>query len=268
MIILHDKSQIEAFLQKNVFLHIYSLGDLDDFFWPYTIWYAALPAGARQEEGIKAIILLYVGQALPTLLALADNVEAEMKPMKDLLNSLTHLLPRQFYAHLSPGLETVMADQFHLAPHGEHYKMALRDKSRLQTVDTTQVGPLSRQNLAEILALYEASYPGNWFDPRMLDTGQYFGLKVDGTLLSIAGIHVYSKAYQVAALGNITTHPDYRGRRYGQAVTARLCQSLAESVEHIGLNVKADNQGAISLYKKLGFETVCSYGEYMVTTKK
>lgn len=30
---LHDKARIEAFLRKNVYLHIYSIGDLDDFFW-------------------------------------------------------------------------------------------------------------------------------------------------------------------------------------------------------------------------------------------
>jgi len=39
---------------------------------------------------------------------------------------------------------------------------------------------------------------------------------------------------------------------------------LLEDVCHIGLNVKADNDAAISCYRRLGFETVAPYGEYMV----
>ena len=35
-------------------------------------------------------------------------------------------------------------------------------------------------------------------------------------------------------------------------------------MRHVGLNVKADNGAAISCYKKLGFEPVASYGEFMV----
>ena len=34
-----DKAAIEAFLRRDVSLHAYSIGDLDDFFWPYTSWY-------------------------------------------------------------------------------------------------------------------------------------------------------------------------------------------------------------------------------------
>jgi len=37
---LHDKSAIEQFLRRNTWLHLYELGDLDEFFWQYTTWYA------------------------------------------------------------------------------------------------------------------------------------------------------------------------------------------------------------------------------------
>ena len=39
-IVLHDKDQIAGLLWQNVYLNLYSLGDLDDFFWNYTTWYA------------------------------------------------------------------------------------------------------------------------------------------------------------------------------------------------------------------------------------
>lgn len=51
---LHDKSQIEAFLRKNVNLHIYSIGDLDDFFWHKTVWY-----GLKTNDEIQAVAMLY-----------------------------------------------------------------------------------------------------------------------------------------------------------------------------------------------------------------
>jgi ribosomal protein S18 acetylase RimI-like enzyme len=65
-------------------------------------------------------------------------------------------------------------------------------------------------------------------------------------------------------LGNIVTHLDYRGKGFGKAVTARLCQLLAENVDNIGLNVKADNITAVAMYRKLGFEIVGTYFELMV----
>ena len=258
MIILHNKAQIQAFLQQDVFLHLYSLGDLDDFFWSYTVWYASEANGE-----IKDIILLYAGQSLPVILAISGNTDS----MAELLGSIQHLLPARFYSHLSPGVEKVLESRYFLKPHGLHYKMGLKDKSPLRQVDTSRVKRLAAEELNDILQLYATSYPGNWFDPRMLETKQYFGIRQGGQLVSVAGIHVYSEAYKVAALGNITTHPDYRGQGYGRATTARLCQSLAEGVDYIGLNVKADNQTAISLYKTLGFEIVAEYNEFMVEAR-
>lgn len=258
MLILHDKQEIEAFLRRDLLLHIYSLGDLDDFFWNNTIWYAT-----KQNGQIEAIALFYIGQPPPVLLALSDEFAA----MQGLLQSILPLLPNRFYAHFSPGLEDVLAPQYRVQSYGAHYKMGLIDPSKLATVDTSQAVRLSTGHLEEVMAFYRASYPGNWFDPRMLETNQYFGIKGAEGLLTIAGIHVYSEQYKVAALGNIATRPDYRGQGLGQAVTARLCQSLAETVDHIALNVRTDNRPAIALYEKLGFEIVHTYGEYMVEAK-
>ena len=36
---LHDRATLEAFLRRDAALHLYSLGDLDDFFWPFTTWH-------------------------------------------------------------------------------------------------------------------------------------------------------------------------------------------------------------------------------------
>ncbi|HKB06503.1 MAG TPA: GNAT family N-acetyltransferase, partial [Gemmataceae bacterium] len=112
---------------------------------------------------------------------------------------------------------------------------------------------------------YAVGYAANWFDLRQIETSHYYGLRVRGELVSAGGPHVYSPGQRVAALGNIVTHPDHRGRRYAAAVTARACAELRPTVDHIGLNVKADNVAALACYARLGFRPVAEYEEVMLT---
>jgi len=145
--------------------------------------------------------------------------------------------------------------------------MALNNRAFLYDIDCSQVIRLVSDDLEEVQQIYKDSYPGNWFDPRMLETKQYFGIRVENRLVSVGGVHVYSKQYRVAALGNIVTRLEYRGNGFGKRVTAQLCRSLFEDVDHIGLNVKADNEVAIKMYKKLGFEVIGTYWEYVIEAK-
>ncbi|NQT02386.1 MAG: GNAT family N-acetyltransferase [Planctomycetes bacterium] len=257
---LHDKDTIETFLRGNVFLNIYSLGDLDDFFWPYTTWYAL-----TDSAGIRAIALMYTGGSLPCLHALGEDDKAVYT--EELLRCLIGILPRRFHAHLISGSESILAERYDLRPFGRHDRMALTDKSLLADIDSSEAGGLSMSDLGEIMSLFEKAYPGNFFEPRMLETKQYYGIRQSGALVSVAGVHVYSARYKVAALGNIATHPDYRGRGHGRIAAARVCKSLLNEIDHIGLNVKADNTSAIRCYEKLGFEVIGSFGEFEVELK-
>jgi hypothetical protein len=192
IVCLHDKNEIEALLRQYTFLHLYSIGDLDNFFWQHTTWYGL------QEDTLKQVVLIYTGSDLPVLLGLT----AQPNLMAHLLRSIIHLLPRQFYAHLSEDLAQVFAEDYQIQSHGLHKKMAL----------TNQVIQLPVENIDEIAELYRVSYPENWFDSRMLETGYYYGIRCKNNLVSIAGVHIYSPQYKVAALGNITTHPQFRGQ--------------------------------------------------------
>jgi ribosomal protein S18 acetylase RimI-like enzyme len=254
---IHAKEMVEAFARRNPFLHLYEIGDLDDFFWPHTTWYALQDGGQLQQ-----LALLYTGARLPTLLAYADP---PVDGMRQLLQALLPVLPRRFYAHLHAQAVDILAADYQIQPHGAHHKMGLTDPTRLAQFDTTGVVRLSPTNVDELDALYRASYPGHWFTPRMLETGYYFGIRRRTTLVSVAGVHVFSLVYRVAAIGNVTTRPDLRGHGLGTVVTARLCQELLRAgIEHIGLNVKADNRAAIGCYERLGFSWAADYGEYML----
>lgn len=255
VISLHQKDQIEPVLRRNEFLHIYALGDLDDFFWPFTTWYALEDAGE-----LRAVLLLYTAFETPTLIALADP---PYEPLHELLRAARRLLPPRVYAHLSPGgreaLGPVRAES-----RGPHLKMALVYPN-LGVPARDAVQRMTAADLPDLRALYAAGYPGNWFDPRQIETGHYYGLRVNGDLVSAGGPHVYSPGQRVAALGNIVTHPDHRGLGYAAAVTARACAELQATVDHIGLNVKADNAAAIACYRRLGFRPVAEYEEAMLS---
>lgn len=256
---LNDKEEIKSFLEQDPFLHIYSIGDLDDFFWEFTTWY-----GFRNKMELEAIVMVYAGPQLPTVLALSGNHSV----MAELLTSMQHLLPERFYAHLSPGLETVLSRTFDLESEAAHHKMALIDNEAAQSVNTSEVVHLTPDDLPALLALYDDSYPGNWFDPRMIGTNQYFGIRDGQQLISAAGIHVFSPVYKVAALGNIVTRPEYRNNGFGTRVTSALCKSLLLTDVRIGLNVQADNNVAIASYKHLGFQIVAPYNEFVIQRKK
>jgi predicted GNAT family acetyltransferase len=62
----------------------------------------------------------------------------------------------------------------------------------------------------------------------------------------------------------VATHPDYRKRGYCSAVTAALVNLLAGDVETIALNVHADNEAAIRIYERLGFERRQPYEEALI----
>jgi ribosomal protein S18 acetylase RimI-like enzyme len=258
-ICLHERDVIAAALRRDALLHLYAIGDLDDFFWPYTNWYAL-----AEGDQIRQVILCYNGAPMLILHALTQERAEEMR---ELLRAILHLLPRRIYSHLSADLVGVFADDYRIEPHGHYDKMALTDRTRLDGLDTCAVERLSAADLPGINALYAASYPGNWFDPRMLETGHYYGVRQGDVLLSIAGVHVYSPQYRVAALGNITTHPEARGRGLAALATARLCQELLKTVDQVGLNVRADNASAITCYTKLGFTKTGAYEEYALELK-
>lgn len=256
---LHQKDAIEAFLQRDPFLHLYEIGDLDEFFWEHTTWYAL-----KNVQSIQQLALLYTGSPLPVLIALTrENSEL----LEQLLRSLLHLLPRRFYAHFTCDIVRSLADDYHFHSHGLHYKMGLIDRAPVMTINASEVTALSLSDCDELMELYRTSYPSNWFEPRMLETGQYYGIRREQRLVAVAGVHVYSPQYQIAALGNVTVHPKWRQQGLGTLVCARLCQALIPIIKYIGLNVKADNIHAIRCYERLGFQSIATYEELLLNLK-
>jgi ribosomal protein S18 acetylase RimI-like enzyme len=250
---LRDKDVIAGFCRRNAALHAYELGDLDDFFWPHTRWFAWRPDG-----DVRELVLLYTEPDPPVLIALSDRRDGELER---LLASLLAELPPRVYAHLAPHLAGVLTERYASAAPATHLKMHLVRAEQLEGHQAA-VEVLVPDDLAAVETFYRAAYPGTWFTPRMLETMRYVGIRESGRLTSVAGVHVYSPAWGVAALGNVATLPSHRRQGLAQAACASLCQLLrADGIDTIALNVRSDNVAAIRAYERLGFDPVAEYVE-------
>lgn len=250
---LEDKEAIAAFLRRNARAHVYELGDLDDFDWPYTRW-----LGWERDGQLEQLVLLYTEPAVPVLLAIAEE---PLGAMEDLLRAVRDTLPSALYVHATAPLLDTLAERYAIEGAEPHLKLAL-GRDDLLAAHAVPVELLGATDLADIEAFYRAAYPGTWFVPRMLATDRYVGVRQNGQLVCVAGVHVHSPPFGVAALGNVATLPEMRGQGLASSVCAALCLLLlADGIETIALNVRADNTAAVAAYTRLGFEPVALYTE-------
>jgi ribosomal protein S18 acetylase RimI-like enzyme len=249
-----NKKEIYSFLSRNKGLYLYLIGDLDDFFWPNTTWYVYYENG-----NIEAVGLLYSGMTPPTFLLFHEN---DLTYPEKLISEILPELPREFNVHLSPGLLECFGLENIMKNYGRNYRMILARYP--EHITDENIRRLTLPDLGDIEEFYRISYPANWFDSRMLETGKYFGYFDSDILTGVAGVHVYSPEYRIAALGNIATHPGFRGKKIAFKLTSALCSDLRRDTDTIGLNVSSVNQAAIKCYENAGFEIRGSYDECFI----
>jgi ribosomal protein S18 acetylase RimI-like enzyme len=129
-----------------------------------------------------------------------------------------------------------------------------------------KVAPLTIHDREEIADLYRDKIDApDGYHHRQLDMGPFVGVKIEDNLVATAGIHVLSKTHNLAALGNIYTHPDFRQRGFAYACTSAVITMLEDlGIHTIVLNVSQANLQAIRLYETLGFEIHCPFFEGIV----
>ncbi len=243
---LGERHTIRDFLNQDRPLTAYALGDLDDAFWPDSAFFAA-SNGVR----LAALVLLYRGLEPPVLTAFGDpdGVRAVFEQQA---------LPDEVYYLFLPEMEAVLHAQYELPNGKREWRMVLDPAAFAGVAPGSQVVRLGPDDAAALTALYRhAAEPGEEvvaFSPWQIAHGVFFGVWGGGDLVASAGTHVWSPAEGVAAIGNVFTRPDWRGRDYATACTAAVTmEALRAGLDTIVLNVRHDNASAIHVYEKLGF---------------
>ena len=96
--------------------------------------------------------------------------------------------------------------------------------------------------------------------PRWWQTACSMGSMKARALVAAAGTHLLAREEGAAAIGNVYTRRDRRGRGLGRLATSAVLAELS-GVETIGLNVRPDNDAALHLYESLGFARHCEFYE-------
>ncbi len=249
-------------LQQDRIWAAYAIADLQPAFAPDCVW--SLRDGA---EGASAA-LLYYGLTTPVLFtfgapaALATSLDewaaaGQLPPNVDLAAREEHetVVGRWFDStgDRKPMLRLHLADAGRVpAPAAELVRLSGSDAPRLQA-----------------LYAHGGPFTPDAFMPAQVAQGVFFGVTgVDGALIAAGGTHLWDPDAGIAAIGNMYTHPEHRGRGLAAQVLAAIVQTLlAAGVTTIVLNVNAHNHGARRLYERFGFELHCPFIEGVAVKK-
>ena len=241
---LTDREELRAFLRRDRLANAYLLGNLDPSYFQFCRWY-----GARNDDGqLSNLMLVYVGLSLPVVFMSGNGAGLET-----FLKESKGVVPDRFHFHVLEGQMPALERVYQPDDAEAMIRMGLEREQYEPGELDPRVERLGHRDTAAIMELYE-HYPDNFFEPYQLETGLYFGIRSqDGRLVSMGGVHVVSEEHDVAVIGNLVTHSDYRGQGLATKVTARLIDELFEQVSLIALNVGKENAPAVKLYKNFGF---------------
>jgi RimJ/RimL family protein N-acetyltransferase len=120
---------------------------------------------------------------------------------------------------------------------------------------------LGPADVSDVNRIYSIEGGATAYRPSHLEDGVYYGLYVGGRLVSIAGTHVVSRTERIGVVGNVFTHPKHRGNGYATAVTSAVTEELLNDCDPVVLTVENKNAPAVAVYKRLGYEGVCTLHE-------
>jgi ribosomal protein S18 acetylase RimI-like enzyme len=226
------------------------------------IWSAYALADLEPEEqanslwltGERATVLLYHGLEPPVLFAQGDPHESA--------RLASGIAPRRVVYTLLPETLEAIGKDLEIEHQAFMWRMRL-EKDRFPAGGDETATLLGEGDHEAIRALFDdhADRP-DAFHPRQLERGVFFGVRESGRLLGIAGTHILARGAGIAAVGNVFTHPAWRGRGIARRATAAVVSELLRrGYSTVVLNVAQSNEPAIRCYRRLGFIEHCAYHE-------
>lgn len=122
------------------------------------------------------------------------------------------------------------------------------DPDPIPDLDVLQLGP---DDVEEMTALTTLTEPGP-FMARTRELGTYIGVRRDGQLVAMAGERFRGDTF--TEISAVCVHPDARRQGLAAALTTVLAHQIREQGRTAMLHVRAGNEPADALYRRIGFE--------------
>lgn len=114
---------------------------------------------------------------------------------------------------------------------------------------------LEAGDTAEMTALARATEPGPW-GPLTRHYGNFYGIRRGGRLAAMAGERM-RPVPGFAEVSGVCTWPEFRGQGLAAQLIRRLMAGFSARGDTPFLHSYSANEGAIRLYRSLGFEVRC-----------
>ncbi|MFD1981994.1 GNAT family N-acetyltransferase [Mesorhizobium newzealandense] len=163
---------------------------------------------------------------------------------------------RALAALVSPGESVVMAQvdavalPVELSAISTTAAVQMVAEAPLQAVADERVQRLTQDDAAEMLALASLTKPGP-FTLGALSLGDFWGVKVEGRLVAMAGERMKQPGY--TELSGVCSHPEFRGGGLGRLLSLFVANQIMARGEIPYLHAYASNAAAIGLYETIGF---------------
>jgi ribosomal protein S18 acetylase RimI-like enzyme len=247
-----DRDMLADFLGTDRLFAAYALCDLDDREFGRTRWGVALEQGRP-----VAVALEYQGSSPQPLF-----VMGEPAGVAGVLREV--IRPRVAYLAARPELLDAVGGVYQVTDGPQMVRMWV-DRASFQPAAPNAVR-LVPADVGDLNRLYDFGL-GSWLPSDAVANGVYYGVRMNGQLVAAAGTHVISRAMGLAAVGNVLTHRDFRGRGYAQVVTGAVTQDLLRFCDQVVLNVRIDNAPALRAYHALGYQEHVRFEERLVSRR-
>jgi len=242
---LTDKDQIRNILQRDRRWCVYALGDLTPRMFEKCVWFAPDLTLVLHDYGTSILFAHGTGSIREAL----DHVSWPV-----------HLQVQQ------DGLDEV-------ARHASVRNVKHMLRMAWNHGDTDIAGGVQRLGANDVAALKRLYADGettgespDFFYDSMVAAGVFFGVYEGPDLIAAAGTHLFAPDEHAAAIGNVYTRRDRRGRGLSRSVTSAVLHRLRH-LETVGLNVREDNAAAIHVYESLGFVKHCDFKEALASPR-
>jgi predicted GNAT family acetyltransferase len=186
--------------------------------------------------------------------SLAKRFPTDISPFGGLIDqspaayqALEQILPGAVTA-LALDAEPILPCNWEMVHSGEMYQMICEAPAHLD--ERPIFRKLTTADVPEMLALTKMTEPGP-FLPRTIELGAYLGVHDAGSLVAMAGERLHLTGF--TEISAVCTHPQYRGRGYGNTLMSALIGRITRRGEIPFLHVRTEN-AAVRLYEKLGFK--------------